>query len=107
MGKTGEKTLPLQLTKVRHKKEVSEEAKNKGRKVHFASLMDLCRLQNSELEPPYQKYKCRVVVRGDIVNDDSGSYAVFTEAGFVIITDDGCKSHGHFFKTTWMRRTSS
>ena len=28
-----------------------------------------------------QKYKGRVVLRGDIVKDDSGSYAVFTEQG--------------------------
>ena len=63
------------------KLEVTEEARNKGRKVHFASLMDLCHLKNSELEPQNQKYKGRVVLRGDIVKDDSGSYAVFTEQG--------------------------
>ena len=40
-----------QLTKVRNKKEVIEEARNKDRKVHFASLMDLRHLKNSELEP--------------------------------------------------------
>ena len=43
--------------------------------------MDLCHLKNSELEPQHQKYKGRVVLRGDIVNDDLGSYAVFTEQG--------------------------
>ena len=43
--------------------------------------MDLCHLKNSELEPQYLKYKGRVVLRGDIVKDDSGSYAVFTEQG--------------------------
>ena len=68
-----------QLTKVRNKKEVIDEARNKGSKVHFASLMDLCHLKNSDLEPQYQKYKGRVVLRGDIVKDDAGSYAVFTE----------------------------
>ena len=56
-------------------------SKEYGRKVHFASLLDLCHLKNSELEPHYQKYKGRVVYRGDIVKDDSGSYAVFTEQG--------------------------
>ena len=70
-----------QLTKVRNKKEVIDEARNKGREVHFASLNDLCHLKNSELEPQYQKYKGRVVFRGDNVKDDSGSYAVFTEQG--------------------------
>ena len=43
--------------------------------------MDLCHLKNSELGPQYQKYKGRVVLRDDIVKDDSGSYAVFTEQG--------------------------
>ena len=76
-----EKILAWQLTKVRNKKEVIEEARNKGRKIHFASLMDLCHLKNSDLEPRYQKYKGRVVLRGDIVRGDSGSYAVFTEQG--------------------------
>ena len=43
--------------------------------------MDLCHLKNSELEPQFPKYKGRVVLRGDIVKDDSGAYAVFTEQG--------------------------
>ena len=43
--------------------------------------MDVCHLKNSELEPQFQKYKGRVVLQGDIVKDDSGSYAVFTERG--------------------------
>ena len=58
-----------------------DETRTKGRKVHFASLMDLCHLKNSELELRYQKYKGRVVLPGDIVKDDSGAYAVFTEQG--------------------------
>ena len=53
----------------------------RGRNVHFASLMDLCHLKNSELEPRYQKYKGGVVLRGDILRDDSGAYAVFSEQG--------------------------
>ena len=40
-----------------------------------------CLLKNAELEAKHQKYKGRVVLRGDIVKDDSGSYAVFTEQG--------------------------
>ena len=74
-----EKIPAWQSTNVRNKKEVIDEARNEGRKVHFASLMDLRHRKNSELEPPYQKYKGRVVLRGDIETDDSGSYAVFTE----------------------------
>ena len=58
-----------------------EEARNKGREVHFASLMDLCHLKNSELETKHQKYKGRAVLRGDIVKDDSGSYSENTGQG--------------------------
>ena len=58
-----------------------EEARNEGRTVHFASLTDLCHLKNWELEPQFQKYKGRIVLRCDIVKDDSGSYAVITEQG--------------------------
>ena len=58
-----------------------DEARTKGAKVHFASLKDICHLKNAELETKHQKYKGRVVLRGDIVKDDSGSYAVFTEQG--------------------------
>ena len=62
-------------------KEVIDEARNGGRKVHCGSLMDLCHLNNSEVEPKFQKYKGRVVLRGDTVKDDSGSYAVLAEQG--------------------------
>ena len=43
--------------------------------------MDKCHLKNAELEAKHQKYKGRVVLRDDIVKDNSGSYAVFTEQG--------------------------
>ena len=69
------------LTKVRSKKEVMDEARTSGATVHFASLMDICHLKNAELEAKHQKYKGRVVLRGDIVKDNSGSYALFTEQG--------------------------
>ena len=76
-----EKIPAWNLTKVRSKKEVIDEARTKGEKVHFASLMDIYHLKNAEFEAKHQKYKGRVVLRGDIVKDDSGSYAVFTEQG--------------------------
>ena len=77
-----EKIPVWQLTKVGNKKEVIEEAKSKGRKVLFASLMDLCHHRNLELEPRSRKYKGRVVLQGDIVKHDSGSFAVSTEQGY-------------------------
>ena len=76
-----EKIPAWDLTKVRSTKGVIDEARTKGAKVHFASLMDICHLKIAELEVKHQKYRGRVVLQGDIVKDDSGSYAVFTEQG--------------------------
>ena len=45
-----EKIPAWNLTKVRSKAEVIDEARTKGIKVHFASLMDICHLKNAELE---------------------------------------------------------
>ena len=69
------------LTKVKSKKQVIDEARTTGAKVHFALLVDICHLKNAELEAKHQKYKGRVVLRCDIVKDDSESYAVFSEQG--------------------------
>ena len=76
-----EKSPAWQWNKVMSKKEVILEAQREKKKVHFATLMDICHIKNAELEPKCQKYKGRVVLRGEIVKDDSGSYAVFTEQG--------------------------
>ena len=80
MGKL-ENISAWNLTKVRSKKHVIDEGRASGAAVHFASLMDIRHLKNAELEAKHQKYKGRVVLRGDIVKDDSGSYVVFTEQG--------------------------
>ena len=50
-------------------------------RIHFASLMDICHTKKAELEPKLQKYKGTFVLSVDIVKDDSGAYAVFTEQG--------------------------
>ena len=42
-----EKISAWDLTKVRNKSEVIDEARTKGIKVQFASLMDLCHLKNA------------------------------------------------------------
>ena len=67
-----EKISAWNLTKVRSKKEVIDgqvdgvskacgsksevidEARTKGAKAHFASLMDICHLKNAELETKHQ-----------------------------------------------------
>ena len=64
------------------KAEVIRKAKLEGKTLHFfATSMDLCYLMNSELQNKFHRYRGRVVFRGDIVKDDSGNHAVFTEQG--------------------------
>ena len=102
-----EKISAWNLTKVRSKKEVIDEARTKGAKVHFVSLMDICHLKNAELETKHQKYKGRVVLRGDIVKDDSGSYAVFTEQGSSASQMTAAKVMDIISQTARLCRTSS
>ena len=49
-----EKLPAWQMTKVKNKKEVILEAQREQRTVHLATLMDICHLQNAELEPKFQ-----------------------------------------------------
>ena len=42
-----EKIPAWNIAKVRNKSDVIDEARKEGRKVHFASLMDLCHLKNA------------------------------------------------------------
>ena len=60
MGKL-EKFSAWDLTKVRSESEVIDEGRKEGRKVHFASLMDICHVKNAEVEtkaPTIQKSSC-------------------------------------------------
>ena len=50
-----EKIPAWNLTKVRSKKQVIDEARTAGVKLHFASLMDICHLKNAELEVKRKK----------------------------------------------------
>ena len=43
--------------------------------------MALCFIKNAELEKALQKYKGRLVLRGDDIKDKDGVQAVFTEQG--------------------------
>ena len=69
------KILAWQLTEVKNKSEVIAEARNKSHAVHFVSLMGLCHLKKSELEPQFKKYKGRVVLLGDKANEELGTLA--------------------------------
>ena len=50
-----EKISAWNLTKVRGKSEVIDEARTSGATVHFVPLMDMCHLKNAELEAKHQK----------------------------------------------------
>ena len=102
-----EKISAWNLTKVRSKKEVIDDARTKSTKVHFASLMDICYLKNAELEAKHQKYKGRVVLRGDIVKDNSGADAVFTEQGSSASQMTAAKVMDIISRLPRVRRTSS
>ena len=107
MGKIGESPA-WQLTKVRNKKEVIVEARNKGRKFimrhWWISVISRIRSWNLSIKST----KARVVLRGDNVKkNDSGSCAVFAEQGSSASQMTAAKNHGHYIKTTGMRRTSS
>ena len=73
------------VTTVRPRQSVIDEANKENTKVHFGSLMDLCHEKHSELnhgKPSDQRtYKGQVVFRGDQVRDETGYYAVFSEQG--------------------------
>ena len=51
-------TIPAwDLEIVKSKKEIILEAQREKKKVHFATLMDICHLKSAELEPKLQKNK--------------------------------------------------
>ena len=102
-----EKISAWNLTKVKSKKQVIDEARTSGATVHFASLMDICHLKNAELEAKHQKYKGRVVLRGDNVKDNSGAYAVFTEQGSSASQMTAAKNQGYHLQIARLRWTSS
>ena len=62
---TLEKISAWNLTKIKSKKQVIEEARASGVTVHFASFMDICHLKNAELEAKHQNTKvdlCSAVI---------------------------------------------
>ena len=92
-------------TKIRTKRRLfwrHKETKRKSTLLHgWTSVIS----KNVELEPKQKKYKGSVVLRGDSVKDDSGSYAVFTSR-FLCVSNDGRTSDWCHCKATWLCRTS-
>ena len=65
--------LPWDESQVTSKAEVIRKAELEGKKVHFVTLMDLCRLKIFEWENKFRKYKGRVVFRSDLGNAIPGT----------------------------------
>ena len=104
MGKL-EKISAWNLTKVRCKKEVIDEARTKGAKVHVAPLMDLCHLKNAEVEA--QKMQRSSCAPRWHCERWLWFLCSIHRTRIIIITNDSSQSNGCHIKTTRMRRTSS
>ena len=64
---------------VREKDDLIAESKSTGHKIHLGQLMTICSIKFAELSADQQKYKGRIVFRGDCVKDAEGQAAVFQE----------------------------
>ena len=69
------------LSRVRPKEDVKQEAARLGKVVHFGALLTLCHQKHAELAEALRSYKGRIVFRGDCVKTNKGEYAVFSEQG--------------------------
>ena len=59
-----EKIPAWNVNQVREREDVKRESERTGVPIHLAELMALCFLKNAELEKALQKYKGRLVLRG-------------------------------------------
>ena len=102
-----QKISPWNLTKVRSKKEMIDEARTKGARVHFASLMDMCHLKNAELlakAPKIQRSSCtsrRYCERWFWILCSTYRTRIIS------ITNDCSKHNGYHIQIARMLRTSS
>ena len=66
-----EKIPTWDTSKVQERWKVKEQAKRTNVVTHFGQIMQLCHIKNSELAVEMQKYKGRIVFRGDQVRDEN------------------------------------
>ena len=102
-----EKIPAWDLTKVWSKSEVIDEARTKGVKVHFASLMGTCHLKKcciGDKGPKIQRSSC--IPRWYYKRRFWILCSIY-RTRFISITNDSSKSHGYHLQTARLRRTSS
>ena len=86
-------------------KEVYEKAQKRGKDSSCCCIDGLCAISRTRSWNSSSKnYQGPVVLRGGVVKDDSGSYAVFMEQGSSVSQIDCRKVRNR--QTTWMRWTS-
>ena len=102
-----EKISAWNLTKVRSKSEVIDEARTTGTTVHFASLMDICYLR-----------ECRIGGKAPKIQRSSCTPRRYCERRFwvlrsihgtwiISISNDSRQNHGYHLQITSLRWTSS
>lgn len=91
----------LYREKVKPKAGAIRQAENDGEMVHYASLMELCHWKNAELATHLQQCKGRIVLREDIVKDEEGHRAVFTDQSASVFTSGNGEVHARDIKTSW------
>ena len=60
-------------------RDVQREAEAANMSIHFAQLLQLIGLKHSELDKKFQKWKGRVVIKGDQMKDQAYQAAIFQE----------------------------
>ena len=85
---------------VREWKDVSDEAIEKGKKVHVGKVFEICVEKGSELPKgdPQRKFKGRTVFQGNNVKDENSDQALFSELGSSPATMEAGKAldaYGH------------
>ena len=93
----GEKLLKQgvwDITSVRERRDVIQEATRLNKKVHFARIFPICSEKGSELPEgdPDRKYKGRCVVQGNDVRDENSHAAIFQELSSSPATLEAAKS---------------
>ena len=113
-GRNLEKIPAWDLTKVKSKKEVIDEAKTKG-EVQVAPLMDICHLKNTEFETKFKNAKVELYSEATLRDHQHhkrlpGSARQTVDVHWTrifSITNDSSKSHGYHIQAAGLRRTSS
>ena len=102
-----EKIPAWDLTKVRNKSEVIDEARTKGIQVHFSSLMDTCHLKIAELETKHQKKQRSSRTPRWYCERWFWILCSIHRTRIIIISNDSRQNHGYHLQIARVRRTSS